>query len=192
MPLIENKELSYSFLKELCNLIFFWISGVCFFLFFRISFIFLYRFDLTENLPISEFIKTLYMGFRFDSTVVSFFLIIPFLALYVLPILNKEKYLTTIRIAFQYIFIITSTILCIINLNFYKEFKNQLPIGVCHPGIHSPQTGLVKNAPNCYWIEKKPFQSDLRKALSKEVYATSCANINELVLSILSANLLNS
>tara|TARA_B110000263_G_C15308816_1_gene511923 strand:+ start:1862 stop:3856 length:1995 start_codon:yes stop_codon:yes gene_type:complete len=125
MPLIENKELSYSFLKELCNLIFFWISGVCFFLFFRISFIFLYRFDLTENLPISEFIKTLYMGFRFDSTVVSFFLIIPFLALYVLPILNKEKYLTTIRIAFQYIFIITSTILCIINLNFYKEFKNQ-------------------------------------------------------------------
>ena len=26
-----------------------------------------------------------------------------------------------------------------------KEFKIELPIGVCHPGIHSPQTGLVKN-----------------------------------------------
>ena len=45
-----------------------------------------------------------------------------------------------------------------------KEFKRELPIGVCHPGVHSPQTGLVKNAPNCFWLEKKPFQSDLRKA----------------------------
>ena len=32
-----------------------------------------------------------------------------------------------------------------------KDFNLELPIGVCHPGIHSPQTGLVKNAPNCYW-----------------------------------------
>ena len=57
-----------------------------------------------------------------------------------------------------------------------KEFKQELPIGVCHPGIHSPQTGLVKNAPNCYWLEKKPFQNDLRKALSKEVFCENDAN----------------
>ena len=23
-----------------------------------------------------------------------------------------------------------------------QEFKQELPIGVCHPGVHSPQTGL--------------------------------------------------
>ena len=57
-----------------------------------------------------------------------------------------------------------------------KEFKKELPIGVCHPGIHSPQTGLVKNAPNCYWLEKKPFQNDLRKALGKEVFCENDAN----------------
>ena len=57
-----------------------------------------------------------------------------------------------------------------------KEFKIELPIGVCHPGIHSPQTGLVKNAPNCYWLEKKPFQNDLRKALGKEVFCENDAN----------------
>ena len=57
-----------------------------------------------------------------------------------------------------------------------KEFKTELPIGVCHPGIHSPQTGLVKNAPNCYWLEKKPFQSDLRKALGKEVFCENDGN----------------
>ena len=57
-----------------------------------------------------------------------------------------------------------------------KEFQEELPIGVCHPGIHSPQTGLVKNAPNCHWLEKKPFQSDLRKALGKEVFCENDAN----------------
>ena len=63
-----------------------------------------------------------------------------------------------------------------IHHNLEKEFQKELPIGVCHPGIHSPQTGLVKNAPNCYWLEKKPFQSDLRKALGKEVFCENDAN----------------
>ena len=57
-----------------------------------------------------------------------------------------------------------------------QEFKQELPIGVCHPGVHSPQTGLVKNAPNITWLEKKPFQNDLRKALGKEVFCENDAN----------------
>ena len=57
-----------------------------------------------------------------------------------------------------------------------KKFNKELPIGVCHPGVHSPQTGLVKNAPNCYWLEKKPFQNDLRKELGKEVFCENDAN----------------
>ena len=63
-----------------------------------------------------------------------------------------------------------------INANLEKTFNKALPIGVCHPGIHSPQTGLVKNAPNCYWLEKKPFQQDLRKLLNKEVFCENDAN----------------
>jgi fructokinase len=63
-----------------------------------------------------------------------------------------------------------------INDQLDSEFKKKLPIGVCHPGIHSPQTGLVKNAPNCYWLEKKPFQNDLRKLLNKEVFCENDAN----------------
>jgi len=45
-----------------------------------------------------------------------------------------------------------------------KKLNTSLPVGVCHPGVHSPQTGLIKNAPNCYWIEKKPFQKDLKES----------------------------
>ena len=60
--------------------------------------------------------------------------------------------------------------------NLEKKLNKSLPVGVCHPGVHSPQTGLVKNAPNCYWIEKKPFQNDLRKVLGKEVFCENDAN----------------
>ena len=63
-----------------------------------------------------------------------------------------------------------------INDELENEFKKELPIGVCHPGIHSPQTGLIKNAPNCFWLEKKPFQNDLRKALEREVFCENDAN----------------
>ena len=56
------------------------------------------------------------------------------------------------------------------------KLNKSLPVGVCHPGVHSPQTGLIKNAPNCYWIEKKPFQKDLREALGKEVFCENDAN----------------
>jgi fructokinase len=63
-----------------------------------------------------------------------------------------------------------------INDSLEKTFNKTIPIGVCHPGIHSPQTGLVKNAPNCFWLEKKPFQQDLRKLLDKEVFCENDAN----------------
>ena len=57
-----------------------------------------------------------------------------------------------------------------------SKIDKTLPLGVCHPGVHSPQSGLVKNAPNCIWIEKKPFQKDLREALGREVFCESDAN----------------
>ena len=71
-----------------------------------------------------------------------------------------------------------------INDSLEKTYNKNLPIGVCHPGIHSPQTGLVKNAPNCFWLEKKPFQQGLRKFLDKEVFCENDANCFALSESI--------
>ena len=71
-----------------------------------------------------------------------------------------------------------------ITLDIENNLKMSLPIGVCHPGVHSPQSGLVKNAPNCIWIEKKPFQKDLREALGREVFCENDANCFALSESI--------
>ena len=87
---------------------------------------------------------------------------------------GQEKHRSRTACPKDYLSIINA--IKIISQKLEKEFKMELPIGVCHPGIHSPQTGLVKNAPNCYWLEKKPFQNDLRKALGKEVFCENDAN----------------
>ena len=87
---------------------------------------------------------------------------------------GNEKHRSRISCPKEYTQIITA--IRDIHKQLEQEFKQQLPIGVCHPGVHSPQTGLVKNAPNIIWLEKKPFQSDLRKALGKEVFCENDAN----------------
>ena len=87
---------------------------------------------------------------------------------------GEEKHRSRIPCPKNYTQIITS--IKDIHRQLEQEFKQELQIGVCHPGVHSPQTGLVKNAPNINWLEKKPFQNDLRKALGKEVFCENDAN----------------
>ena len=87
---------------------------------------------------------------------------------------GQERHRSRISCPKDYIQIITA--IKDIHRKLEQEFKQELPIGVCHPGVHSPQTGLVKNAPNITWLEKKPFQNDLRKALGKEVFCENDAN----------------
>ncbi len=95
---------------------------------------------------------------------------------------GNEKYRSRTNCPKDYLSIIST--IKDISYKLEKEFQRELPLGVCHPGIHSPQTGLVKNAPNCYWLEKKPFQNDLRKALGKEVFCENDANCFALSESI--------
>tara|TARA_Y100000389_G_scaffold183367_1_gene200765 strand:+ start:52 stop:954 length:903 start_codon:yes stop_codon:yes gene_type:complete len=80
-----------------------------------------------------------------------------------------------------------NSIIYVINdtVNLLEKKHNQtFPVGVCHPGVHSPQSGLIKNAPNCIWIEKKPFQKDLREALGREVFCENDGNCFALSESI--------
>ena len=70
---------------------------------------------------------------------------------------GNEKHRSRISCPKEYTQIVTA--IRDIHRKLEQEFKQELPIGVCHPGVHSPQTGLVKNAPNITWLEKKPFQN---------------------------------
>tara|TARA_B110000305_G_scaffold165632_1_gene183140 strand:- start:627 stop:2561 length:1935 start_codon:yes stop_codon:yes gene_type:complete len=113
------------FLKELSDLLFFWFVGVLFFLFFRLTFILFYSSDIRESLLISDYLNAFFMGFRFDITAISYFLIIPFLCSYFLIPFFKGRFTKKIRIFFQYLFIVLSVIFSVITINYYKEYKDQ-------------------------------------------------------------------
>lgn len=76
-----KKNKWHNFVKELSNLIFFWLFGVCFFFVFRVLFIVIYSKETSEGIGFNEYYKVLLMGFRYDASITAYFLIIPFLAL---------------------------------------------------------------------------------------------------------------
>ncbi|WP_298220754.1 sulfatase-like hydrolase/transferase [Flavobacterium sp.] len=65
------------------------------------------------------------MGFRFDCTAVSYFLILPFLLLLSLSYFDRFKVIQWVRIVCQYLFVIFSTIICIVTINYFAEYHNQ-------------------------------------------------------------------
>lgn len=63
------------------------------------------------------------------------------------------------------------------DLVFYAEEQvgQKCSVGMGMPGIVSPLSGLVKNA-NSTWLNNKPFDVDLSKAIGRKVRATNDAN----------------
>lgn len=119
------KKGKITFLKEFSNLFFFWFVAVIFFFLFRITFILLYQEDINATLSFVDYANTFFMGFRFDITVISYFLILPFLSLYILIPLKKGKIAVIIRKVFQSVFILTSAIITVVDINYYKEYQDQ-------------------------------------------------------------------
>jgi phosphoglycerol transferase MdoB-like AlkP superfamily enzyme len=112
-------------LKEIANLIFFWFFGILFFGVFRTSFIVLFKKQISIDLTLSELAKVFLMGFRFDCIAVAYFLLLPFLSLLLLSYFNAFQFIRRTRIFSQYLFIVLSTIMCFVTLNYFAEYHNQ-------------------------------------------------------------------
>ncbi len=131
-------------IKEYSNLLFFWFVGVVYFFIFRLTFIFLYRSDISDGVSFMDYVKGCFMGFRFDVTVVTYFLIIPFLSIIILIPLKKVKLVKQIRKVFQVLFIILSVLISVITLNYYKEYKNQFDYYL-FMGLYDDQKAVVQS-----------------------------------------------
>lgn len=73
----------------------------------------------------SEILKVLLAGFKFDCTAVAYFLIIPFVLLLALSPFNLFKPIKVTRKVLQYLFVILSTIICVVTINYFKEYNDQ-------------------------------------------------------------------
>ena len=57
-----------------------------------------------------------------------------------------------------------------------KKLNRKLSIGIGHPGSTNLQTGLLFNANNSPWMNKKSFQKDISKELNRTIYCENDAN----------------
>jgi phosphoglycerol transferase MdoB-like AlkP superfamily enzyme len=115
----------HKFISELANIIFFWLFSIIFFFIFRLFFIFFFRNELSEAVAFSDFTKSLFMGFRFDTQIVTYFILIPLILNPTLLAFNVFKARKIIRLIFQACFIILATFICLITINYYKEYNEQ-------------------------------------------------------------------
>ncbi len=112
-------------LKEIANMIFFWFFGILFFAVFRTTFILLFKKQIAIDLSLSELSKVFLMGFRFDCITVAYFVLLPFLSLLLLSYFNAFKIIRLTRIFSQYLFVVLSTVICFVTLNYFSEYHNQ-------------------------------------------------------------------
>ena len=108
------------FVSEISNHIYFWLFGVVYFLLFRLIFILLFINQVNEHTTWIDIYKTFLMGLRFDSTVTAYFIILPFLLTLILAPFNKVNIAVYIRKIFQYLFVLSTTIICIVTINYLK------------------------------------------------------------------------
>ncbi|MGV4529961.1 LTA synthase family protein [Ornithobacterium rhinotracheale] len=114
-----------SFLKELSNLIFFWFVGIVFFSLFRIIFACLY-YQRIQIFEWKDFTRALFMGFRFDCTVMGYFTILPlFLLLAFSGFTSRLKFVIGVRKIMQILFSILGVLICVVTLNYFKEYNQQ-------------------------------------------------------------------
>lgn len=120
---MQNRWLNY--IKELSNIIFFYVFAIVFFFLFRLAFVIIYRAELLDNLAVSEFLKSFYMGFRFDSQIAAYFILIPFLITPICAYYNRIQIAVKTRKILQIIFVVSATIMCLVTLNYYREYNDQ-------------------------------------------------------------------
>lgn len=113
------------FLKEISNLIFFWFFGVSFFFIFRTIFILIFRNQIIADIGFSDITNVLITGFRFDATAVSYFIMIPLILSFFLLAFDISKIVSGIRKVFQWLFVIFSVLICVVTINYFKEYNDQ-------------------------------------------------------------------
>ena len=121
-----NEQTKWSkFVHEISNHFFFWCFGIIYFLLFRLIFILYFNNQVNEQSNWIDIYKTFLMGFRFDSTVTTYFILLPFMFTLILAPLDKVNIAMYIRKIFQYLFVISATIICAVTINYFGEYNDQ-------------------------------------------------------------------
>jgi len=113
------------FLTEYKKLFYFWLFSMILYTLFRIFLMIYFQQKISANSNIQDYINALAIGMKFDTHIISIFLLIPFLANLILYTQNREKIVKKIRLFFSYAFITISLLLFVVSITYIKEYNNQ-------------------------------------------------------------------
>lgn len=126
MPAKPHFEKKWNFfIYQVSDLFLFWLIGVIYFFLFRLFFIAFFSKEISNGNSKWEYLKVLYMGFKFDSSSVSYFTMLPFITLLFLIKFRKFDFIKKINNFFYMSFAIITAIISVVTINFYMEYNNQ-------------------------------------------------------------------
>ncbi len=102
-----------------------WLFFMAYFLLFRVSFILTFRDQIAPTSTFFPIIAVLLNGLRFDSVVVTILILIPFCLSVISGFVPWEKRAERLRFAIGIVFLILSSIVCIVTLTYFKEYGDQ-------------------------------------------------------------------
>lgn len=94
--------------------------------------------------------------------------------------LNKEIIRNRIKTPNSY----NKTVKEIIEIILKLQKNENYNVGICHPGSVDKTTGLIKNAHNSLWLNKKNLIKDIKKKLDNNIFIDNDANCFSLSESI--------
>ena len=118
-----------------------WLFCVAFLELNRVVFIFAFRGELDPVTRLSDVIRALLTGARFDATVASIWVFPAFLLSLVCVLASWEKTVTRLRCIVGVVFALFTPILCTVSLGYYKEFHDLF--GPVAFGIYYDDVGAV-------------------------------------------------
>jgi phosphoglycerol transferase MdoB-like AlkP superfamily enzyme len=103
-----------------------WFFCVVFLAMFRIFFIISLYKNMDAGSGIWEILKVCMFGFRFDSMVAAYYILIPFLLSIFCGFVDIRQMADRVRIIIAGLFVILSTFLCTVNYSFFQEYNDQI------------------------------------------------------------------
>jgi len=143
----KQKTKFQSVLEATLKLALYWLYGVTLLSLFRITMIAIYHNKITSENP--DFLQTLVTGFTFDTNVVTYFLLIPFLLNLTLFTPKREIILSKTRLFFIIFFTVITLFLSIITITYFKEYDNQFNYNLFE-GLYDDKVAIAKTIIDSY------------------------------------------
>ena len=102
-----------------------WLFFMVYFLLFRTAFLVLFSHHINESSSYLEIVATLLNGMRYDSVVATFLILVPFVLSMICGFADMQPTANKIRKIIGTLFLILSTAICFVAINYFKEFNDQ-------------------------------------------------------------------